>query len=323
MRIQEMISIVLPIYNGQEYIQQCIESILKQTYTDWELIVSDDHSWDRTIEIIKSYKDPRIKIIQNNAQRGIFQNMNNAIRHASGDYIQLFNQDDVMLSTMLERQISLLYKYPDAGMVFCKKYNINEAGEAIEVPSSSATTHFHSVLPELITPQEGYQYFVAFGCIPGNLSPVMITREAWNKAGAFNENFHYAGDFEYWVRISETFSISFNNQYLCEVRTHMARASNVLGKKDLRITSQLFTINRSLLKRYRDIHQREKATSYLQRTVGIYQLHSLIRFLLAGKIREVREIRSQFHGIFSIRKLWWKYLRYQLSKKRYTDYPIF
>lgn len=318
-----MVSIALPIYNGEKYLAECVDSILAQTDTDWELIASDDASADRSVEILKAYADPRIRVIRNQGPRGIFQNLNNAIRHAAGDYIQIFNQDDVMTPGLLQKQVEALTRHPAAGMVFCKKQNIDETGAPIDTASQATTRGYHTLLPELMDASKGYQYFTAFGCIPGNLSPVMITRKAWAETGAFNESFPYAGDFEYWVRVSENFGVVFNDDYLCKVRTHATRASSVLGKKNLGLVGQMFTINRSLLDRYPDGEQRAKAASYLQRTVGIYQLHTVTRFALAGKAKAIREIWPQFHGVFSIRHLWWKYLRYRLDKKRASDYPLF
>ena len=92
-----MISVCMATYNGEKYLREQVDSILAQLDSDDELIVSDDGSTDSTIEILKSYGDPRIKIFNNSTDHGVNGNFENALRHASGEYIFLSDQDDVWL----------------------------------------------------------------------------------------------------------------------------------------------------------------------------------------------------------------------------------
>lgn len=90
-----MISVCMPTYNGEKYIKQQLDSILEQSISVDEIIISDDSSTDRTIEIIKSYKDKRIKLIENQKFKSPIFNLENALKHAQGDYIFLADQDDI------------------------------------------------------------------------------------------------------------------------------------------------------------------------------------------------------------------------------------
>lgn len=90
-------SVCIATYNGEKYIREQIASILPQLQAGDEIIISDDHSTDQTLEIIKSFKDNRLKIVFNETEKGYTNNFENAIKHASGDFIYLSDQDDVWL----------------------------------------------------------------------------------------------------------------------------------------------------------------------------------------------------------------------------------
>ncbi|MEK5777350.1 glycosyltransferase, partial [Acinetobacter nosocomialis] len=97
-----MISVCLATYNGEKYIVEQLTSILSQLSPTDEVIISDDHSTDETLLLIKSLNDPRIKIITNELGKGYTKNFENAINHSSGDYIFLSDQDDVWVENKVE-----------------------------------------------------------------------------------------------------------------------------------------------------------------------------------------------------------------------------
>lgn len=105
-----MISVCIPTYNGQEYIAQQIESILRQLEAEDEIVISDDNSTDNTIEIIKSLNDNRIKIYYNNGNNGVINNIENALKKCKGDYIFLSDQDDVWLENKVSVCMHALQK---------------------------------------------------------------------------------------------------------------------------------------------------------------------------------------------------------------------
>lgn len=102
-----MNSICIATYNGEKYLRQQIESILNQISQDDEVIISDDGSTDKTIDIVNSFKDSRIKLLRNSGRHGCIGNFQNALQEAKGDYIFLSDQDDIWL----ENKYSVLTKY--------------------------------------------------------------------------------------------------------------------------------------------------------------------------------------------------------------------
>ena len=105
-------SIIVPVYNGEQYLRESLDSILAQTYPITEILVMDDASTDGTAAILESYGD-RIRVIRQPQNRGIYANANDGIAMAQGEYIAIYHADDVYLPTMVEQEVEFLERYPD------------------------------------------------------------------------------------------------------------------------------------------------------------------------------------------------------------------
>jgi len=129
-----LVSIITPIYNGAKYISETIESVIKQTYPNWEMIIVDDGSKDNSAEIIRIYekKDERIKLVQQ-ANGGSASARNNGIRLAKGRYIALLDADDIWEKDFLKSQLALI-KEKQAIVVHASYKRINENSEEILSP---------------------------------------------------------------------------------------------------------------------------------------------------------------------------------------------
>ena len=126
---QHLVSIITPMYNAEKYVAQTIESVLAQTYSDWEMIIVNDGSKDNCAEIVKEYtqKDKRIKLI-NQPNAGSAAARNNALRNAAGQYICFLDTDDLWDNNFLEKQLNFL-KEKNAVLVFSSYRRIDEKGE--------------------------------------------------------------------------------------------------------------------------------------------------------------------------------------------------
>ena len=114
-----MVSVVASVYNCEKYIMDMIESIINQRYEDWEFIIVDDASTDKTVQIIKSYKDDRIKLIENEKNLGLTHNLNIALSVAKGKYIARIDGDDIAYSDRLEKQVDYMEKHADVVLAGC------------------------------------------------------------------------------------------------------------------------------------------------------------------------------------------------------------
>ena len=117
---QPLVSVLMTAFNREYFIREAIESVLKSTYKNFELIICDDCSTDGTVEIAHSYsKDERIKIYVNECNLQQFQNRNNVARFAKGKYLKYVDSDDIIYAHSLEMMVNIMESFPDAGLGFC------------------------------------------------------------------------------------------------------------------------------------------------------------------------------------------------------------
>lgn len=169
------VSVIIPVYNVEKYIAAAVQSVLNQTYTNFELIIVDNDSPDRSIEICQQFNDPRIRIIRQE-NRGPSGSRNTGIRHATGDYIAFLDGDDLWVPSKLMKHVEHLNQNPQLGVSFCYSSFINESGAELGIYMTSKLNG--------ITP--GY---VLCRCPMGNGSVSVYRREVF-AAIAFEENLY-------------------------------------------------------------------------------------------------------------------------------------
>lgn len=121
-----MVSVVMPAYNAEKYIKKAIDSILVQTYQDFELLIIEDCSTDRTLEMIESCQDSRIRLFKNEVNRGIAYSTNVGLRESRGEYIALLDDDDMAVCERLEIQKTYLDAHPDIDVLGGRSVTIDE-----------------------------------------------------------------------------------------------------------------------------------------------------------------------------------------------------
>jgi glycosyltransferase involved in cell wall biosynthesis len=193
------VSVVLPAYNVENFIDQTLQSVLNQTYSDFEVLVIDDGSPDRSVEVCRQFQDPRIKIIQQK-NRGLAGARNTGIRHAQGDYIALLDADDLWLPEKLAKHVAHLEQAPQVGVSFSRSAFIDEAGNPLG-------TYQMPKLSDITAP-----YLFCRNPI-GNGSAPVIRRQVFEEIAFqdsrhgtpetcyFDENFRQSEDIECWIRV--------------------------------------------------------------------------------------------------------------------------
>ncbi len=111
------VSVLMPAYNAAEHIEEAIDSILAQTFVDFEFLIINDGSTDSTVNIINGYDDPRIKLIHNDGNKGLIYSLNYGLEIAQGKYIARMDADDIAMNTRLEKQVSFLENNPDISIL--------------------------------------------------------------------------------------------------------------------------------------------------------------------------------------------------------------
>ena len=122
--MNDLVSVIMPNYNGEKFLAETIESVLAQTYSNWELLITDDCSTDGSVALIRSFaeKDPRIKLFVQDENRGAAEARNRSLREANGKWIAFLDSDDLWLPEKLERQIAFM---EESGCKFSSWTNSN------------------------------------------------------------------------------------------------------------------------------------------------------------------------------------------------------
>lgn len=126
------VSVIIPVYKVENYIAATVQSVLTQTYTNFELLIIDDGSPDRSIEICQQFSDPRIKIIHQ-PNRGVAAARNTGIRHAQGEYLAFLDADDLWEPTKLAKHVEHLEQTPTVGVSFCRSAFIDEKDKPLGI----------------------------------------------------------------------------------------------------------------------------------------------------------------------------------------------
>jgi glycosyltransferase involved in cell wall biosynthesis len=126
------ISVIIPVYNAEKYVAAAVESVLSQTYNNIELLIIDDGSPDKSIEVCQQFTDPRIKIIRQ-ANKGVSAARNTGIHHAKGDYIAFLDADDIWTPSKLEKHVEHFANSSEVGISFSRSELINEAGQLLNI----------------------------------------------------------------------------------------------------------------------------------------------------------------------------------------------
>jgi glycosyltransferase involved in cell wall biosynthesis len=285
---------VLPVYKPEvKFLEMALLSISRQQYKPIELIISDDTE-DVSAEmqsLVRKFKERiELRYIQNDKERGIFSNLNNAVRHAEGEFIQIFSQDDVMKDGFIENQVKSFNKDPKIGMVFSAFEEIDDTNQLC---ISNTKKLFEPAESIIIPSEEIAEMFVQYGCFVGNISPVMIRREVIESTGYFNEALRFAADFEYWIRLSKTYNLFYNNNIGLSVRNHPERASLLLSNHQL--MSDLTYIYAMLIDRIPE-EKKVIALGQIQKRVGASFVHHTVKEVL--KLNwSVPMLKKRYHDL--------------------------
>ncbi len=183
-----MVSVLMTAFNREKYIAAAIESVLASTYSNYELVIVDDCSTDRTVEIARSYagRDGRIRLFINEKNLGQFENRNLAARLSNGKYLKYLDSDDLIYPTGLDVLVSMMERYPDAGYGLC-----------------SLIQDDRRVYPFQLTPVQAYERHFIEKTPLFHKAPLssIIKRTAYDAVGGFT-NPHGEGDYEMWLRLS-------------------------------------------------------------------------------------------------------------------------
>lgn len=216
------VSIVLPTYNGEKYLRESIDSILGQTFRNWELIIVDDCSADGTPEIIEEYcrRDSRIRAIRNKVNQKLPRSLNIGFANAVGDYLTWTSDDNRYKSRALQLMYDFLEENPGYGLVYCDMDNIDGQGNILSRVS--------------IPPSALYYEDCVRACF-------MYTRAAAEVTGCYDPDMFLVEDYDYWLRINEGFPVGHLPENAYTYRFH---GSSLTVTRAWQIRQQLFRLRK-------------------------------------------------------------------------------
>lgn len=208
--MNELISVILPVYNGEKYLKEAIESILNQTYTNFEFIIIDDGSKDSSLEIIREYEkeDERIVVVSRE-NKGLIATLNEGMERAKGKYIARMDQDDISLPERFERQIKVM---KNNNIMVCGTYTkvIDEDGKYIK--------------DEIVPTQDDEIVKKLLECTNPLFHPTVMFKKFDNIF--YNELAHNCEDYELWLKYTEIGKIENLPEYLLKYRIELSSITN-------------------------------------------------------------------------------------------------
>lgn len=201
------VTVLMPVYNGAEFIREAIESVLKQTFTSFELLIIDDGSDDNSTSIIRSYKDSRIRLILNNKNIGLVNTLNRGIELARGDLIARIDQDDICHPERLEKQFDFVKINPEIILLGSGCIEIDESGN--KIATHQYPLRHNKLLHNLLKLKAFFPHSSAF-----------FNKRKVQELGGYNINLNGAEDCDLWLRIASIGAIGCLTDPLIKLRKH-------------------------------------------------------------------------------------------------------
>ncbi len=273
------ISILTPVWNGLPYIKECVDSVMSQSFQDWELIISDNGSTDGTREYLDSLIDPRIKIFKQEKNLGISGNLNFLISEATSSHAYILCADDYFLPGALQNVISEWRNAPSETAFIGFNWK--------QVLNHDVLGRFsYDILPKKLNPEYGKLAFFLFGNLPGNLSNVSANVELLRNAGGFSLNYRFACDFEIWAKLARINVMILSDSETAFVRRHPGAASNYLNKQG-QLFAEHITIYETLINEL-PVRDRTELIKYFNIQVCSFHLRESLRAVVYGRLANIK-----------------------------------
>ena len=217
---EPLVSVVVPSYNHEAYIEECILSIVNQTYKNIEVIVIDDGSTDNSRDILQRLQKLYGFVLEYQENQGVARTQNRLFGMAHGKYITGSASDDFLMPDKIEKEVRFLEENPEYDLVFGRVYMVDERSRIIENL-------------QIFEPFEGQVKYIPFELlIENNRIPapsIMLRKNSWEKCGGYNEN-SIIEDFDLWLKIAYNGKIAYLNEYFAYYRWHWKNASTHVFK---------------------------------------------------------------------------------------------
>jgi glycosyltransferase involved in cell wall biosynthesis len=294
-----LISVILPVYNAEKYVSQAIESILTQTFQDFELILIEDGSTDQSPRILQSYQteDERIRLVKNEANLGLISTLNKGIGIAKGKYIARMDADDICRPTRLEKQMKFLEKHPEIDVLGTGMEYIQEDGFEL------GWFEIHPKTPGAI------RWILMFGN-PFGHPTILLRKKAIDKVQGYSEQDRLVEDYALWTRMIQARNGANLDEPLVKYRLHPESVSTANQLEQQEKSHQISLQMLNLLLESSDANF--LANTYLDRPLATQEdrlrtcrlilklyrkLSARFRMPLRDKIEILQDVGKRIYGI--------------------------
>ena len=290
-------SIIIPLYNKEDYVLKTLESVFNQTYTNYEVIVVNDCSTDNSAELIKSLKDSRVKLLAHKENLGLSATRNTGIAAATHEYIAFLDADDCWKKTFLERIASLIEEFPDE-RVFATYYEENFNGKIlspkVKIPENKKGTTF------LIT-----NFFeINMGKLILTQSCFVVKKEALKNINSYDPSVTFAEDIDFYIRCFLKYKLAYHYESNCLINT------TVFGSLTQSNTSD---------KTYPNLKKHTGLSLHTDKFIFFYMYCFCQRLKLEKRFDEVEKLRDEidlkYLNILQVMLLYLPQLPYKLLLK--------
>ncbi len=291
------ITVIIPTYNQESYILEAIDSVLNQTYQDFEIVITNDGSSDQTLQIIQEKKDPRIRLFSFDQNQGVSVAANHCIRQAKGEFMAILDSDNIFLPDKLEKQVNFLDEHPEFDAVFTyakiidKHGNIHSGKEAI--------------FQQLFTQENKnrFQWLNSFFYADNSLcnTSVLIKKKCYNTVGLYDPRLRQVHDLDFWIRLCLKSEIYILPEPLVLFRFHDSNISGLTPENIIRHIWEIFQVLQHYL-----------CPEVIQNFLNIFPQQQLVKtpitpeglqFLIAKLALNVHRPSHQYFGIHTLYQL--------------------
>ncbi len=223
-----VVSVAMKAYDHRPYVAQAIQSVLDQSFGDFELLVTDDGSTDGTPDVIASFTDERIRFERSEINRGAAAAMNATVQRARGEYVAILNSDDFALPGRLAAQVAFLREHPDVAAVFSVPVQVGESGEPVEGFGSIFAIPFAD--PNASRCAWLRHFFLRSNCLCA--PSAMIRRSALAAIGPDDMRLAHLLDLDRWVRLLKDHELRVLEQPLTAFRVRANQANASAARSD-------------------------------------------------------------------------------------------
>lgn len=219
-----LVSVIMPVFNGAAYLRTAIESVLRRSYKNLELVIADDGSTDGSRTIVSEYLfDHRLVFLENEINLGVAATRNRAIAASSGNLITFLDQDDVWLERKLELQVAAIKSHPEVGLLHAEYARIDSQGELFPAARKLPPERFVNPTAPVEVRDVFAEIFVS-----NDIQPLttMIRREVLNELGGFEPTLRGTDDYELWLRIALHYPVAHLRTIVGYWRAHPEQQSN-------------------------------------------------------------------------------------------------